>query len=338
MMMKPLVGVLIPLYNARPWVARAIDSALAQTWNAKEIIVVDDGSTDGSAEVVARYRGHIRIETQPRAGQNATRNRLTALTRAEWLVYLDADDELAHDCIAAKVACTGDADVIYGSMETATFDGDAKMSSRVRRAAPCRDPWVTAFEWQYPNTSGFMFRRSALVRAGLWNESVRVCTDYDLHFRLLVSGAKFQSAPDSMSMYRHWSRSQAVHVDPVARVRARIRLMRQAAERLVASGEMTGDRRRAFEQSALRCVRSLHHFDRSLARRELQELAQWNSHVAPLSPEFSRVYRLAFRVGGLDAAEGLARWSRPWRTGRPEQTRSLDFDATMTAGTVVADH
>lgn len=90
---------------------------------------------------------------------------------------------------------------------------------------------------------------------------------------------------------------------------------------------MTSDRRRAFEQSTLTCVRSLYHFDRGLAWKEVDALAQWNSRIAPLSPEFPRSYGLAFRLGGLGVAEGLARWSRPLRRTRRSKASVMDFDA-----------
>src|SRR5688572_7256725 len=114
--MEPCVSILIPVHNCRPWVARAIESALGQTWPATEVIVLDDGSTDGSTSVIERYRAHLRIESNAAGGQNSARNRLTALSRGGWLVYLDADDELASNSVEEKLKCCDDADAVYGSM------------------------------------------------------------------------------------------------------------------------------------------------------------------------------------------------------------------------------
>jgi glycosyltransferase involved in cell wall biosynthesis len=80
-----LVSILIPCYNAERWVAQAIETALAQAWPEKEIIVVDDGSQDGSLEVIKRFANRIRWETGPNRGGNVARNRLLELARGEWL-------------------------------------------------------------------------------------------------------------------------------------------------------------------------------------------------------------------------------------------------------------
>src|SRR4051794_33722885 len=102
--MPELVSILIPVYNCQPWAAQAIGSALAQTWPNKEIIALDDCSTDGSWDLLQSFGSDIRIEQAPKnGGQNVTRNRLTALSRGEWLLYLDADDELMPDNVEQKM-------------------------------------------------------------------------------------------------------------------------------------------------------------------------------------------------------------------------------------------
>lgn len=102
--MGGLVSILIPCWNAARWVRQAIESALAQTWVSKEIIVADDGSSDGSLEIVKSFGDKIRWETGPNRGGNAARNRLTGLAKGEWLQYLDADDYLLPDKIARQMA------------------------------------------------------------------------------------------------------------------------------------------------------------------------------------------------------------------------------------------
>ena len=79
--MTKFVSILIPCYNAERWIAQAIESALAQTWSEKEIIVVDDGSTDHSLEVIRQFDGRIWWETGPNRGGNVARNRLLELAR-----------------------------------------------------------------------------------------------------------------------------------------------------------------------------------------------------------------------------------------------------------------
>src|SRR5258705_322592 len=115
--MSSLVSILIPCYNAERWIAQAIESALSQTWAAKEIIVVDDGSTDRSLQIIQGFEGRIRWETGPNAGGGSTRNRLLELAKGEWLQYLDADDCLLESKVAQQmeaVARLPALDLIFG--------------------------------------------------------------------------------------------------------------------------------------------------------------------------------------------------------------------------------
>src|SRR5262245_48187120 len=92
--MQSLVSILIPCHNAEQWIAGAIESALAQTWAIKEVIVVDDGSTDSSLDIIKSFSGRIRCEAQEHLGGNQTRNYLLELALGQWVQYLDADDYL----------------------------------------------------------------------------------------------------------------------------------------------------------------------------------------------------------------------------------------------------
>ena len=87
-------SVIVPLYNKRASVCRALDSVLGQTYPAHEVIVVDDGSTDGSADEVTRYGNAIRLQSQANAGPSAARNAGARASTGTQLLFLDADDEL----------------------------------------------------------------------------------------------------------------------------------------------------------------------------------------------------------------------------------------------------
>src|SRR5690348_5590106 len=101
--MIPLVSVLIPCFNAERWIGQAIDSALTQSWAAKEVIVMDDGSTDDSLSIIRQFDRRIRWETGPNLGGNAARNQLLNLAHGSWIQYLDADDYLLPDKIACQM-------------------------------------------------------------------------------------------------------------------------------------------------------------------------------------------------------------------------------------------
>ena len=103
----PLVSVLVSCYNYEPYVVAAVESALAQTWTPVEVVVVDDGSTDGSAERVRQRFGadaRVRLLSQANAGQAAAMNAAVAAARGEVLCFLDADDLFEPDKCARVVA------------------------------------------------------------------------------------------------------------------------------------------------------------------------------------------------------------------------------------------
>jgi glycosyltransferase involved in cell wall biosynthesis len=99
------VSVIIPLYNKRETVGRAIRSVLRQQEVEKEIIIVDDGSTDNPFELVTAFGSTVHYRRQERAGPSAARNLGAGLSRHDLLVFLDADDELLDGCLAAHVRC-----------------------------------------------------------------------------------------------------------------------------------------------------------------------------------------------------------------------------------------
>lgn len=94
--MKPIVSILIPAYNAAPWLAATVRSAEAQTWSPIEIIVIDDGSTDNTLAVAHTLASdRVAIHTQPNRGASAARNHALRLARGEYIQFLDADDLIA---------------------------------------------------------------------------------------------------------------------------------------------------------------------------------------------------------------------------------------------------
>jgi glycosyltransferase involved in cell wall biosynthesis len=312
--MRPFVSILIPVYNCRQWVAQAISSALAQTWPNKEVIVLDDGSTDGSLEVVRRHKGRIQVANQPNSGQNKTRNRLTTLSKGDWLVYLDADDELAPDSVERKIEARDGAVAVYGSMDIVIVADGQRVKSKKRIAQDYEDPWVAAFRWKFPNTSAFAFERKALLEAGGWNEAVQNCTDYALYFPLLLRGGRFNAAPDAWSLYRQWSTTQAVFEAPLRRMISRLRVMWKAAVELKEVGGLSAERDQAFLDACLKVIRTIYPYDAQLARREHQRLLDWNRAFQPSVGIFAPNYCRAYKALGFRTAELLAGTARVFKS------------------------
>src|SRR5215469_10891082 len=139
--MKPLVSILIPAYNAEHWIAYTIQSAIAQTWPRREIIVLDDGSRDGTAEVARRFASkELSVVSTDNQGLSAAVNHAYRLCQGDYIQELDADDILAPDKIEKQLG--------------ALREGDSK---RTLLSGP----------WAY-----FYFRtsRAQFVRNALWQD------------------------------------------------------------------------------------------------------------------------------------------------------------------------
>ena len=102
--MKPLVSILIPAYNAEPWIADTIKSALNQTWPRAEVVIINDGSRDQTLSIAQQFASErVSIVSQENQGVCAARNRAFELCQGDYIQWLDADDLLAPDKIAKQM-------------------------------------------------------------------------------------------------------------------------------------------------------------------------------------------------------------------------------------------
>ena len=207
----PLVSILIPCYNAAPWLATTLESALAQTSASKEIIVVDDGSTDGSLALARTFadRG-VRVIAQPNAGASAARNRALREARGDYFQFLDADDLLAPGKLAAQLALLAQrpADNV-ASCAWGRFTTDAATARWVDEAVFCDfvplDFLVLAGETgAMMHPSAWLVPRAVAVRAGAWDERLSLNDDGEYFSRVALAstGLAFCPAPEARSYYR----------------------------------------------------------------------------------------------------------------------------------------
>ena len=120
-----LVSILIPCYNAAPYISAALDSALAQTWLEKEIIAVNDGSTDGSGEILESYRSRgVRIIHQENKGQCAAANHAFEECSGDYIKFFDADDLLAPRTVELQMERVAGSTTAVASCEWGRFYGN----------------------------------------------------------------------------------------------------------------------------------------------------------------------------------------------------------------------
>ena len=220
-----LVSVIIPAYNAAGWVGRAIDSVLTQTYPEREILVVNDGSTDSTAEVLTGYGESIRMLNQPNGGLSSARNLGIRQARGEFLAFLDADDYWLPEKLERQVACLQQDETLgFCSTRTQVVSPDnqfmaswdcPKIESTLLRTLFLRHASISG------SGSGVMARSSMFQQAGVFDTQLRSLEDIDMWMRLaaLSSYACIEApltvivkSPHSMSGNLDVMRTSAIRV------------------------------------------------------------------------------------------------------------------------------
>ncbi|MGA9778113.1 MAG: glycosyltransferase family 2 protein [Limisphaerales bacterium] len=313
-----LVSILIPCYNAERWVAQAIESALAQTWSEKEIIVVDDGSTDQSLEIIKRFREQIRWETGPNRGGNAARNRLLELARGEWLQYLDADDYLLPEKVANQMqflAADPETDVVFGPV---TVEHWSEHETR-REMLPIPEPhdlWVLLARWYLPQTGASLWRKQAVIDVGGWKPDQPCCQEHELYLRLLTAAKRFTFCPHNGTVYRQWSEQTVCKRDRSEVRRRRMDIEARAEQFLRERGQLTRDRLWAINQTRFEMARSAWQNDHAAAVRIMEVVRRSQPDFQPGGDAAPPRYWMIFCTLGFRMAETLADWHRLLRSSK----------------------
>lgn len=310
--MTPLISILIPCYNAERWIGSAIESALGQTWTEKEVIVVDDGSTDGSLQIIKRFEGRIRWETGPNRGGNAARNRLLELARGEWLQYLDADDYLLPDKIAKQVVFLKErpeTDIMFSPL---ILEHWSKKNSRIEttKVPEPHDLWILLARWFLPGTGCGIWRKQALVDVGGWNERQPCCQEHELYLRLLMAAKIFRHCPHSGYVYRQWSAQTVCKRNPSEVRQRRLEIERRAEDFLRTRNELTPTRQWAINQARFEMARAAWRQDREEAARIMALIQRSQPGFLPTGNAAPIHYRAAYRLLGFQRAEALAELRR----------------------------
>jgi len=168
-MTGPLVSVMIGVYNGAPYLSEAIESVQAQTYRPYELIVVDDGSDDGSGEI-ARGFDEVQYIRQPRGGNGAARNRAVEAASGDFFAFLDADDRFVADKLERQMTALDgdpDLDMVFGHVREFV---SPELSEEERRGI--RPPAPTPQPWTAPNL--MLIHRASFERVGGFSTSFRV--------------------------------------------------------------------------------------------------------------------------------------------------------------------
>nr|VFJ66050.1 MAG: Glycosyl transferase family 2 [Candidatus Kentron sp. FM]VFJ66532.1 MAG: Glycosyl transferase family 2 [Candidatus Kentron sp. FM] len=200
---QPLVSIIIPCWNAEAFIGEAIESALAQTYPNVEVIVIDDGSTDGSLDVIRSYGERIRWVTGENRGGGAARNRGIELARGELVQFLDADDALSPNKLTLQVpvALESTAELVY--CDYRTVDSQGNPIAGLQAPVTVSDDSVCFILANYGlATSCLLHWRETLQQIGGFRPALRCSQERDLHLRLACAGARFRHLKETLFTVR----------------------------------------------------------------------------------------------------------------------------------------
>jgi glycosyltransferase involved in cell wall biosynthesis len=208
--MKPLVSILIPAYNSEAWIADTLRSALAQTWEHKEIIVVDDGSTDRTLEVARQFESdQLRVVTHKNQGASATRNAAFSLCKGDYIQFLDADDLIGPEKIARQMEALGPSPnqrlLLSGSWGTFMY---RYYRTKFTPSALWCD--LSPVDWLirkmkldlYMQTASWLVSRELAEAAGPWDTRLLGDDDGEYFCRVLLASDGVRFVPEAKVYYR----------------------------------------------------------------------------------------------------------------------------------------
>ncbi len=209
-LIKPRISILIPCYNAANYIGAALDSVLAQAYGPLEIIVVNDGSKDASADVLSQYQAcGVTVIHQSNQGQCAAANRALEASTGDLIKFFDADDIMGEGMLHQQVLCLqGRSDAVaMGQWER--FSGDDPFSVQFTQRGMYRnsDPvdWLVG-EWMHAQPmmqcALWLIPREILNRSGGWDERLSLINDFEFFTRVLLNTSQIIFSPGAQLYYR----------------------------------------------------------------------------------------------------------------------------------------
>jgi len=208
-MSQPLVSILIPCYNSEKWLAETLESALAQTWQNIEIIIVDDGSTDNSLAIAKQFEAdNVKVISQENRGASAARNRAFMESQGDFIQYLDADDLLAPNKIECQIKLLKQWHNGYliagkwGRFYNSTLETNFVEEAVWKNMSPVE--WLVC-SWEGGGMMplhSWLISREIAEQAGEWNENLSLNDDGEYFCRVILASKGVKFCPSAKSYYR----------------------------------------------------------------------------------------------------------------------------------------
>jgi len=201
---KPKVSICIPTYNRKDYLQETLESIFVQTYKDYEIVIVDDGSTDGTEEMIRNLDFPVTYYWQQNSGDAAARNKLIELAEGDYISFIDSDDLLMPDAIERMVnvlESEARQAIVYGSY--LRIDENGRIYGRCKRKLYSGNIATYLFQTILVHTCGSMFPRRILENCSPFDTSLKVCSDYDFWLRLSLKYSFIALAEPTFKRRRH---------------------------------------------------------------------------------------------------------------------------------------
>ncbi|MBE9061258.1 glycosyltransferase [cf. Phormidesmis sp. LEGE 11477] len=314
--MNKLVSVIIPCYNAERWLNEAIDSCLAQSYQPIEIIVIDDGSTDSSLDILKSYNSsssrkadqRILFETGPNRGGNYSRNRGFALSKGQYIQFLDADDYLLPKKIEKQVEFLDftSVDAVYGDWRHQYHHDDGTIELDSIKVSDSQPDilWSLLSGW-WVSPACLLFRRSAVEASGGWDESLSVGQDRDFFLAVVMGGVKVRYQSGCDSIYRRYGNVTVSSSSQQKYLSNHLKILEKYEARLKKEEALSDAYKDALAQSYFVIARKYLPIDSALYDQFLEKALSLSPSFQAQGSERTFLYSLAQKIFGFKKLELL---------------------------------
>lgn len=299
------VSIVIPCFNAERWITETIESALSQELPDVEIVVIDDGSTDGSVDLIKRISPAINLICTENQGPSRARNLGTSVCNGELIQYLDADDILAPGKIKAQLRAlaASNADVAYGDWQRLVPSAGGGYSPGEIVSRRLDDPEIDLFTDFWCPPAAYLFTRTIVEKTGGWSESLPIIQDARFALDCALHGGGFVYCPGVMASYRMHGSGSVSTGDLVAFGRDVLSNAKEVEGWWSENGGIDQRRKAALLRVYAHVARGSYESDRETFWDAYSRLERISPGYVPEGPA---KIALASRLVGYPRAEGMA--------------------------------
>jgi glycosyltransferase involved in cell wall biosynthesis len=302
------VSVVIPTYNRADYICETIDSVFAGNEGLNiEILVVDDGSTDSTLDVLKRYNGRIVLLTQENQGAPAARNRGFAESSGRYVKFLDSDDLLEPGIIKEQyehLESTG-ADVSYGDWRYFGDPGDAR-NGQVVKLAPTKDAMKAILIDWWVSPFGYLFRKETISGIA-WDPELRALQDFDYVLRVAIEGARFVYLSKITGSYRIGTPGNISRLSSQEYSRIHCRILEKVTRILEKNGQLSFKRKQLIAENYWDKSRLFLGVDNNAYNETVKKIYRLNPFFFPVYFKGRILLKIMIAVIGVKPAEAAVR-------------------------------